>query len=275
MFVGVRLCVTLRMEINELAFDYLGLKVHYKLFGKGKPLIVLHGWGANNEVMLPLTTSLKLKRTFYLIDFPGFGESPEPDSAWSVDDYANFVENFIKHLKLDKPDIIAHSFGGRVMLKLCARTENENKIGKVLITGGAGMKPKRPLKYYLRKYLAKTIKFPFTLLPEPAQTKGLEWLRTTAVWKSLGSSDYKTLSGTMRQVFVKTVSEFLEPTLSKIPHEVLLLWGSEDDSTPLYQAKRMEKGIKNAGLAIIDGAGHYAFLDRPHQFRIITETFFK
>jgi len=77
------------------------------------------------------------------------------------------------------------------------------------------------------------------------------------------------------EVFVKTVSEYLEPTLPHIAQEVLLLWGKNDDATPVYQAKRMEKGIKNAGLAVIDGAGHYAFLDRAHQFKIITETFFK
>lgn len=263
------------MQIQEQTFSYLDIPVHYKVFGKGRPIVVLHGWGSNSDVMLPITSVLKLKRSFYLIDFPGFGESPAPQDAWSVDDYADLVENFISHLKLDKPGVIAHSFGGRVMLKLCSRPQNADKIEKVLITGGAGMKPKRSAKYYIRKYTAKTIKFPFTLLPGSLREKAMDWLRSTQLWKSLGSSDYKSLDGVMRQVFVKTVSEFLEPTLPKIPHEVLLLWGENDDSTPLYQAKRMEKGIKNAGLAVIDGAGHYAFLDKPNQFRLITETFFK
>ncbi|MCC5925796.1 MAG: alpha/beta hydrolase [Bacteroidetes bacterium] len=262
------------MEINESTFDFNGLSVKSCSFGKGKPLIVLHGWGANSDVMKPITTSLKLKRTFHLLDFPGFGQSPPPPKAWAIDDYADMVQTYIQ--QLERPvDILAHSFGGRVTLKLCAREGSTSLIDKVLITGGAGMKPNRPVMYYIRKYTAKSLKFPFTLLPQPLSERGLSWLRSTKLWKLLGSSDYKTLNGVMREVFVKTVSEYLESTLPKIDQEVLLLWGKDDDATPLYQARRMEKGIKNAGLAVIDGAGHYAFLDRSHQFKIITETFFK
>lgn len=262
------------MEILESNFDYQGLPVKTYSCGKGKPLIVLHGWGASSDVMKPIVATLKMKRTFHLIDFPGFGQSPPPQSAWSVDDYADMIHAYI--MQLERPvDVLAHSFGGRVMLKLCARKGSTEWIDKVLITGGAGMKPRRPLMYYVRKNLAKTLKSPFTLLPPALSERGLTWLRSTALWKSLGSSDYKTLNGVMREIFVKTVSEYLEPTLPKIEQEVLLLWGKNDDATPVYQAKRMEKGIKNAGLAVIDGAGHYAFLDKSHQFKIITETFFK
>lgn len=262
-------------EKHDRTFIFRGSPVHYTVFGKGKPMVVLHGWGSNRDVMMPISGSLRIKRTFYLIDFPGFGDSPEPVTPWSVDDYTDLVTAFIRELKLPKCDILAHSFGGRVILKLCARPVGPELIDKVLITGGAGMKPRRALSYYLKKYTAKTIKFPFTLLPGPLSERGLTWLRSTPLWKALGSSDYKTLSGVMRETFVRTVSEYLEPTLPKIPHEVLLLWGVNDDATPLYQAERMEKGIRNAGLARIDQAGHYAFLDRPQQFRIITETFFK
>lgn len=263
------------MHIQESTFDYNGLAVNTYAFGKGQPIIVLHGWGANSEVMLPITSSLKLKRRFYLIDFPGFGKTPPPNEPWNIDRYSDLVEAFIKQLESIPVDVIAHSFGGRVMLKLCARKNSESLVDKVLITGGAGMKPRRSAMYYIRKYTAKTLKFPFTILPEKLSEKGLKRLRRSKLWKILGSSDYKTLDGVMREVFVKTISEYLEPTLPKINQEVLLLWGKDDEATPVYQAKRMEKGIKNAGLAVIDGAGHYAFLDRPHQFKVITETFFK
>lgn len=79
----------------------------------------------------------------------------------------------------------------------------------------------------------------------------------------------------MRETFVKTVTEYLEPTLGKITNEVLLLWGANDSSTPIYQAKRMENGIKNAALVVIEEAGHYAFLDRPAQFALIAKAFYE
>lgn len=261
------------MEIKELTFDFDGVSVYYRTFGKGKPIIVLHGWGANSDVMLPIATSLKVKRTFYLIDFPGFGKSPQPNSAWTIGDYTRLVATFIQEVAKGPADIIAHSFGGRIVLKLCSDDAYKSLADKVIITGGAGMKPRRPPKFYIKKYIASFLKWPFTLLSEKMEIRGLEWLRTTWLWKSLGSSDYRTLSGVMREIFVKTVSEYLDSTLPLIQHEVLLLWGSNDDATPLYQAKIMERGISNAGLAVIDNAGHYAFLDRPHQFKVITETF--
>lgn len=263
------------MKAQQLNFEYEGNIIAYKVVGSGKPLVVLHGWGASTDVMTPLVNSLNIQRTFYLLDFPGFGNSPAPNSAWDVGAYARMVAEFINQVCGGPVDIIAHSFGGRVTLKLCSHPEWKQLIGKVLITGGAGMRPRRSAKFYFKKYLAKSLKFPFTLMPNAMGEGGLNWLRSTKLWKSLGSSDYQILQGVMREVFVKTVSEYLENTLPLINQEVLLLWGANDESTPIYQAKVMERGIKNSGLAVIENAGHYAFLDRPHQFKVITETFFK
>ncbi len=113
------------------------------------------------------------------------------------------------------------------------------------------------------------------ILPSSLREKALTWLRQTSAWKALGSSDYSKLSGVMRQTFVKTVTEYLEKSLPEIPHEVLLLWGKNDEAAPLYQAERMEKGIDNAALVVIDHAGHYAFLDRPSHFASVAKAFFK
>ncbi len=79
----------------------------------------------------------------------------------------------------------------------------------------------------------------------------------------------------MRETFVLSVEEYLEPTLPNISHSVLLLWGKNDDATPLYQAKRMEKGISEAALVVMNDCGHYAFLDKPKQFAVIAEAYLK
>lgn len=256
------------------SFSYRQNPIAYEITGNGKPLIILHGWGSSRRVMLPIAQNLSHLRKSYVLDLPGFGESPEPDLSWSIGDYADAIQAFITSLNVEKVDVLVHSFGGRIILKLCAGKFGRNHIDKVLITGGAGMKPKRSLKYYFKKYAAKTIKLPFQVLPELNKERSLHWLRSTELWKKLGSSEYSELSGVMRETFVKSVTEYLEPALSKIPHEVLLLWGSKDDATPVYQAERMEKGITNAALVVIEDAGHYAFLDKPKQFAKIAEAFF-
>ncbi len=259
---------------DKLTYRYEDQTVAYETLGEGKPLILLHGWGSSGRVMKPVARQLASLRTCYIVDLPGFGDSAAPDRAWGIDDYADLVQQFIQDL-FDRPvDMLVHSFGGRITLKLCARDFGRYHIDKVLITGGAGMKPRRSMGYYFRKYLAKTLKAPFLLLPGRAGEKALQWLRSTPLWKSLGSGDYRKLSGVMRETFVKSVTEHLEPCLPQIGHDVLLLWGRDDDATPLYQAERMEKGINKAALVVMDKAGHYAFLDRPKHFASVARAFF-
>ncbi|MCP9291123.1 alpha/beta fold hydrolase [Gracilimonas sediminicola] len=260
---------------EQNVFTYQDQKIAFEKVGEGKPLVILHGWGSSKRVMMPVARNLAHLRTSYVLDLPGFGDSPEPSRAWNIDDYADTVQAFIVSLGEEKTDVLVHSFGGRIMLKLCARDFGKAHIDKVLITGGAGMKPKRSVKFYIRKYTAKILKAPFMILPGSLREKALGWLRSTSLWKSLGSSDYSKLSGVMRETFVKSVTEYLESSLPEIPHEVLLLWGRNDDATPVYQGERIEKGIKNAALVIIEDAGHYAFLDKPKQFARIAEAFFK
>ena len=266
--------MTRGMEFESHTFSYQKSEVSYLAGGKGRPLVVLHGWGSSSRVMIPASTHLSDLRRCYLIDFPGFGASPEPPRAWSIDDYADVVEAFIDSLGEEKVDLFVHSFGGRVALKLLAREKTGTRIGRILITGGAGMKPRRSFGFYVRKYLAKLLKAPFLLLPGRLRERSLAWLRETALWKRLGSSDYRQLTGVMRETFVRSVSEYLDPLLQQIDHEILLLWGENDEATPLYQAERMEKGLKNSALVVIEKAGHYAFLDRPKRFASIARAFF-
>ncbi|MEX2603285.1 MAG: alpha/beta hydrolase [Gracilimonas sp.] len=256
-------------------FTYKDLNIACEKTGNGKPLVILHGWGSSKRVMMPAAQNLSHLRTCYVLDLPGFGDSPEPPRPWNIDDYADAIQAFIESLPKNNVDVLVHSFGGRIMLKLSAREFGKSHIDKVLITGGAGMKPKRSMKFYFKTYMAKILKAPFMILPGSLREKAMVWLRNTALWKSLGSGDYSKLSGVMRETFVKSVTEHLESSLPEIPHEVLLLWGRNDDATPVYQAERMEKGIKNAALVIIEDAGHYAFLDKPKQFARIAEAFFE
>lgn len=243
--------------------------------GLSRPLIILHGWGASKKIMQPLGRMLAFHHDCYVIDLAGFGESSEPPLAWKIDDYADSIQAWVEHIGLLKFDILAHSFGGRITLKLLTRPWSKEHVQNVLITGGAGMKPRRSASFYAKKYVAKILKAPFNLLPEPFKSQGLDWLRTTSTWKSLGSSEYAVLSGVMRETFVHSVTEYLEPTLPKISHSVLLLWGENDDATPLYQAQRMEKGLAEAALVVMEGCGHYAFLDKPKQFVAIAEAYLK
>lgn len=61
----------------------------------------------------------------------------------------------------------------------------------------------------------------------------------------------------MRKTFVNVVNQDLTPLLSGIKNDTLLIWGDKDTATPLEYAKLMEKKMPNAGLAVLEGAGHF------------------
>ena len=87
-----------------------------------------HGWQQSAAALRPLAESLKSFGAHYLIDFPGFGGSPEPDSAWGSEEYAKATLDFIAFVKTRHPEakIIwgCHSFGGRVGLQMASRAKS-------------------------------------------------------------------------------------------------------------------------------------------------------
>lgn len=263
------------MEKNSSNIN--GIPLAWYKTGSGKPLVILHGWGSNASVMQVIADGVKDLRTCYLLDFPGFGNSPEPPEAWSVSDYAKVTEAWLNDVLPDKKpfDLLVHSFGGRVAIKLLATHDIASRIDKVVFTGAAGLKPKRSASYYAKKYTAKSLKAPFKLLPKHLEDKGLNRLRKTSLWKMLGSSDYQQLSGVMRETFVFTVTEFLDEELQEIGHEILLIWGKNDTATPLYQGERMDNLLTSSALVTIENAGHYAFLDQKNQFLAVLKSYLK
>ena len=89
-----------------------------------------------------------------------------------------------------------------------------------------------------------------------------------------GSADYAAASPMMRQCLVKAVNEDLSHLLPGVKAPTLLVWGDRDTATPISDAKRMEKEIPNAGLAVIPGTGHFSFVENPHLFARIMASYF-
>ena len=64
----------------------------------------------------------------------------------------------------------------------------------------------------------------------------------------------------MRKSFTNVVNEDLTNYLKDIKNEVLLLWGNNDIDTPLKDAKKMNKTIKESSLIVLNGT-HYVYLE--------------
>ena len=237
--------------------------VYYQA-GCGYPLLLLHGWGVDAASFAPVAEYLRMGFAVYAVDFPGFGASLAPAEIWGVTQYADLIEGFCKELKLDKPLIIGHSFGGRVAIMLGAR----GLPLKMVLVDSAGILPKRGLDYYFRVYSYKAGK---KILSLP----GLGKLKKIFIQKNnVGSADYKAAQGIIKKIFVKVVNQDLKEFLPKISASVLLVWGDADTATPLADGQLMEKLIPDAGLVVFSGAGHYSYLERLPQFLAVLDSFF-
>lgn len=246
-----------------------GIGIEYERAGEGKPVLILHGWGASTEAVRPIARCVaELGREAVMPDFPGFGKSDEPPEPWGVPEYAKITREFMRRLKLEGCDVICHSFGGRVTILLAAG--EPELFNKLVLVDAAGIRPKRGLSYYVKIYSYKLAK-------KLAGIKPLDRaFHISERQLSAGSADYRALkSDVMRKTFVKVVNLDLTNVLSRIRNETLLVWGDRDDFTPMYMAKIMENEIKNSGLAVLEGAGHFSYADKYRQFCAVMKAYFK
>ena len=72
---------------------------------------------------------------------------------------------------------------------------------------------------------------------------------------------------------VRVVNEDLQYLLPQIDKSTLLIYGSDDDATPVSDAKIMEKLIPDSGLVVLEGAGHFSYIDKAPQFGAVLRKF--
>ena len=245
-------------EINNL-------NVSYQVAGEGDVVLLLHGWGGEAASFQPVFEWLAQSHKVYALDLPGFGKSQIPLTAWDTSDYAQFVMAFLKKFCIRKAHLIGHSFGGRISIILSA--EHPETVDKLILVDSAGIRPPRTTRYYLRVGMAKVGK--------GLRRCGKFGIRlANAMAARAGSKDYQE-AGEMRATFVKVVNQDLRALLPRISASTLLIWGEHDKDTPVSFGKIMEKEIPDAGLVVLEDAGHFSYLDKFPQFCRIVASFLK
>lgn len=230
--------------------------IDYGINKKGV-IVLLHGWGQNIEMMDMLGHPFEKDFRIIVLDFPGFGKTPEPDSFWSTTDYAKCLHQFLTSLKVKNPILIGHSFGGRVAISYAA-IYGAQKV--VLLS--APFRPNKNKKPNLKVKIYKFVK------KIPCLKKLTNYLRNK--W---GSSDYKNASEIIRGSLVKIVNEDLTNYAKSIKCPTLLIYGSLDKDVPLKEAQDLEKLIEDAGLIKYENAHHYAYLENLNQTIAILHNF--
>ena len=239
-----------------------GVNTTYRISGEGRWVVLLHGWGQHKDMMRMIEEHLNTGFKVLNIDFPGFGDSDEPPVPWGVEDYADYLDDLFKAVGCSDPILIGHSFGCRVAIRYAVK----HPVHKMVLTGAAGIRPKRGLDYTVKK---SVLSFGKKIL-DMSGNKDLE----ENLKKRMGSDDYRNATGVMRETFVKVVNDDVTDILDQVRCPVLLVFGDQDTDTPLWMGLLMEKKMPDAGLAVFQGDDHYAYFHQWQRFNAVLDAFF-
>lgn len=185
------------------------------------------------------------------------GKSAPLSEAWGVEEYAAHTARLLDSLGVRGARLVAHSFGGRVALKLLA--SRPDLFSRALLVGCAGIPPKRGIRYRAKVAAYRAVR---RAAPRFAE-------------RHFGSAEYRTLSPLMRESYKKIVNEDLTPCLSRIRVPVLYVFGEKDTATPPYMARALARGTEGSGLIFLENCSHFCFVEQPEKFNAIMLEFFR
>lgn len=219
--------------------------------------MLLHGYLASKECFAPQISCLSAKYRVTAFDFPGMGKSAPLTEAWGVEEYAAHTARLLDALGVRGARLLAHSFGGRVALKLLS--SRPELFSRALLVGCAGILPKRGIRYRAKVAAYRAVR---RAAPRFAE-------------RHFGSAEYRTLSPLMRESYKKIVNEDLTPCLSRIRVPVLYVFGEKDTATPPYMARTLAAGTAGAGLIFFENCAHFCFAEQPQKFNAVMLEFFR
>ena len=248
------------------------LLINYQVRGQAKKtVLILHGWGSNIKVFNDVANEISKEHKVLMVDLPGMGESQAPNQSWNLDDYKKFIIQFLAKLKIDNVyAVLAHSNGGSIAIKMAAddNLTAKLKLQKLVLMGSAGIRTKDKFKKKAFKVTAKIGKNLSYILPQKTQIKLKQKLYSAAGSEAL---DNPALEETFRRV----VAEDVQNLASQIKLKSLLIYGSNDQSTPPKYGQLLNNLMPSSSLEIIKDAGHYCFLDQPKKTLNLVEEFLK
>jgi pimeloyl-ACP methyl ester carboxylesterase len=230
------------MAIPELNTIQLG--------SNGHPLIMMHGWGQNLRALQPMAELLADKAQIHVLDLPGFGKTPPPPEDWNTTQYADRVLAYLDEQGIDRTDLLGHSFGGRVSMRLAHKYPD--RVRSIIMINSGGLQRQRTFQQQLRGKWIKTMRNAFKVSPVNRQEL-LNWHS-----QKYGSRDYLN-AGVLQGTLVKTVSEDVTEIVKQIQAPVLLLWGEADTETPVEMAHRYHSLFPKSELITVPRRDHFMY----------------
>jgi len=240
--------------------------VHYEVYGRGRPVILLHGWLGSWGLWQETMTYLGQYYRTYALDFWGFGESGKKRDSYAVQDFVGLVNQFMEHLGITQAPLVGHSMGGTVSLSTAI--QYPHRVQKVVVIGSPivgsslsfllKMFGRRPIAFVVYKNLWVFRLFYRALAPFYTRDQR---------WPQMMDRD---LSSTTLESFLLSIASLrrtdLRPLLNQVKIPAMGMYGNRDIVVNPDQWKAMAEGIPQAVIKRYDNAGHFIMLDDPKNF---------
>lgn len=214
-----------------------------------KNLIILHGWNSSPAKWNNLKKELdKNGLKVFTPALPGFKK--QLNKPWALKDYCIWLNNYCQKNNLTKTNILGHSFGGRISLKFAEL--HPSLVNKIILVNSAGIVTGCGFKKEVFKVTAKIGKIIFKLPIIKAFKNPARWF----LYKLAGEQDYFQASPFLQKTMENIIDIDLRKTAAALKTPVLILWGAEDQITPLKYARIFNKNISNSSLKVYPGYGH-------------------
>lgn len=221
-----------------------------------EPILILHGWQKSGKDYADIQKIFEEKGyTVFAPDMPGFGNETLSKEVMNIDDYVDFVKNFLQKQKNNKVILIGHSFGGRVAAKFAAKYPE--KVSKLILTGAPLIK--KPLSIQKRA-IASLVKIGKHLVPGSFQT-----VMKKGIYRSLGEWDYYK-AGALKKTFQNVIAEDIAPVLPHISVPTLLLWGENDTFVRLSIGREIAGRVPHATIKSFPHITHKFPYESPRLF---------
>lgn len=242
------------------------LLAKYVVSGKGRTILLLHGWGDSSSGLSGLQDQLSKKYKVIALDLPGFGGTQAPSADWDLSDYARFIGNFLKKIDEKIYAIIGHSNGGAIAIR--GLSKGDFKSEKLVLMAAAGIRGTDKTRNKVLRLVAKTGKALTRPLPRAAKNR----LRRK-VYSTIGSD--MLVAEHLQGTFKKVVADDVRGDATKIDLPTLLIYGGADQATPAWYGETYHRLIRGSKLEVLPEAEHFLHLDQPQTVVKEIEEFLK
>lgn len=240
--------------------------LHYEVFGKGKPVIFLHGWLGSWGLWQETMAEIGKTNRAYALDFWGFGDSNDKLTSYNVHDFVDLIRQFMDQMGIHNAPLVGHSMGGTV--SLMAALSDPKRIQKVVVIGSPieGKSLSFPLRLAGRRKIAVLL-FRYFGLFRKSLKKFSPLICKNPLFPEIIDRD---LSKTNLESFLNSIHSLnqvdLKPYLGKIKIPVLGMYGKRDNIVSPSQYKPLQHGIPHSQIEVFKQSGHFIMLEEPKVF---------